>query len=71
MIFIFDLQFNVAARDPAGKTATAVVNIKVTRDQPPVFINTPYNKLITEFAAVDSVVYNVLAQDSDIKVRWI
>ncbi|KAL5018741.1 hypothetical protein ScPMuIL_004463 [Solemya velum] len=61
--------FNVAARDPAGKTATAVVNIKVTRDQPPVFINTPYNKLITEFAAVDSVVYNVLAQDSDIKGR--
>lgn len=63
------LQFNVAASDQAGRKAIAVVNIQVTRDQPPVFRNIPYNKDITEFAAVDSVVYTVLAEDQDLKVR--
>nr|XP_034314273.1 protocadherin-like wing polarity protein stan [Crassostrea gigas] len=59
--------FDVVARDPSGKTGNAVVTVTVTRDQPPVFVSTPYRTSVVENRLINSKFFTVAANDPDRK----
>ncbi|XP_065921690.1 protocadherin Fat 4 isoform X2 [Magallana gigas] len=59
--------FDVVARDPSGKTGNAVVTVTITRDQPPVFVSTPYRTTIDENGQITSNIFTVSASDPDIR----
>lgn len=58
----------MVARDPSGKTGNAVVTVTVTRDQPPVFVSTPYRTSVVENRQINSKIFTVAANDPDRKV---
>lgn len=62
----------VQARDqrfPQERFATAPVTIFVTRTRnPPVFVQTPYDTVISENTQTGTSIYRVTAQDSDLEV---
>ena len=68
------LQMQVQARDqrfPQERFATAPVTIFVTRTRnPPIFVQTPYDTVISENTLAGTSVYRVTAQDSDLEVIY-
>lgn len=64
------LQLTVRATDNRIRSALATVRIFITRqiNQPPVFVNTPYETTIESSRQINSTVYTVTAVDSDLQV---
>lgn len=63
-------QLTVRATDNRIRSALATVRIFITRqiNQPPVFVNTPYETTIESSRQINSTVYTVTAVDSDLQV---
>lgn len=68
--YFVDLQLTVRATDNRIRSALATVRIFITRqiNQPPVFVNTPYETTIESSRQINSTVYTVTAVDSDLQV---